>query len=451
MDEHKRQIVELTQGITFGKKSMSIIEVTKSAVEPDAMPGSSTNTREYALWGADNDRPQAVIDENMQDGTSAGALRFKIWAHYGAGVYFFRKRVEKGKEIIEPMLLEELPPEMEDWMWANDLPNLAQAVISDYEWWSFYYMQYLFARGGKIYEVKWQRVKDVRVGLRDPKTGKVPHYVLSGRWPMPKPDEKAKVPAMDRLNPARTPNGMMRHSLPSIDKDYYPTAYWQSNLAWLAVAKKIPQWINANMDNSINVKYHIKIPEKYFIDLYPEDRYKSMDECMKARKDAEAELKLNIDNMLAGARNASKTFYTKIAMNEDTGQPYPGWEITPIPNDLKDTAWLNAYGTAAAALGTAHGVPPSLQGLILATGLGTGSASDVREQFNYYLQLNTVIPRQTTTEWYEIVKRVNGWPRDIHMGYRNIVLQSMNENKSGYIVQNEPNPTTQRKDEEETA
>jgi hypothetical protein len=107
-------VIEIQKGISFGKKSGSIIEVTKRAVEPDAIAPRSTAANKWAVWGSDNNRAQKIIDENMQDGASAGALRFKIWAHYGAGIQFHKLRIEKDREIIEPVRLEDLPAEMED-------------------------------------------------------------------------------------------------------------------------------------------------------------------------------------------------------------------------------------------------------------------------------------------------------------------------------------------------
>lgn len=435
-------IEEIKNGISFGKKSGSIIEVTKAAVEPDALSPMHSTGNKYAVWGSDNDRPQKIIDENMKDGASAGALRFKINAHYGAGIQFYRKSVEKNTEIITPISTDDLPAEMEDFFFENDLENMQQGIVQDYEWWSFFYLQYIPNKAkNRISLVNWQRAKNVRVGIRDPKDGKIKGYHLSGDWPNGTQTNIVEVPVFDKRNPFSKPNAIYRHELSSVDKDYYPVPYWQSNLRWLKVAQAIPEWILSNIDNSVNIKYHIEIPEQYFIALYPEENYKSITECNQARKTAEEAIKQNIDDMLAGKGNVSKIFYSKIAVDEN-GHILPGWKITPIPNEVKDGAWLNAYGTAAAAIATAHGVPPSLQGLILSNGLGAGSASDVREQFNYYMQLNTVIPRQTTLEWFNFVKRFNNWPREIHMGYRNIILQSVNENKSGYQKANEESPTT---------
>ena len=448
-----KRIVEIENGIYFGAKSGSVIEVSKEHVEPDAVNtyGTRSSGKPWATWGDDNDRPQKIVDENMADPASAGSLRFKINAHFGGGLIWHTIKKKKGKviiDIIQEEDLDEIYPdigkEIQEFAFYNDIQNLQQSIITDFEWWSFYHLQYIPNRAeNKILWVNWSRARDIRPEKRDKILGKIKNFYLSGKWPDPKGRKNyAKIPAFDIRKPFRRP-AMYRHQLVSVDKDYFPTAYWQSNLAWLSVAKRIPRWIASNIDNSINIKYHIKVPERYFTSLFPRENYDSDEKWAETLKKKELEFFQNMDKFLTGEDNAMKTFYSKFALDEN-GNQIPGFEINPIPNDLKDGAWLQAYGTSAAAQCTAHGVPPSLAGLILSSGLGTGSASDTREQFNYYMQLNTVIPRQTTLEWYYFVKRFNGWPKDLHLGYKEIVLQTIDQNKSGVDKTAKPNPTTDK-------
>jgi hypothetical protein len=433
---------EIKSGVSFGKNA--VFQITKHEVEPDTKnTKQSASGKPWALWGKKNDLPQVIINENMEQETSAGALKFKIEAHYGKGIYFYRSDIVNGTEVITPIKIKELPSEIKEFIIVNDLVNQQQGIISDYEWFTFYYCQYILNKSrNKIVRINWIRTKDVRAGKRDPKTGRIPAYYVSGNWPNATEGEDiAVLPVFDPLDPFKYPNALYKHQLVSIDRDYYPTAYWQSNFKWLEVAQGIPQWILANITNSVNIKYHVEIPEQYFIDLYPERMYNSLDECQKARKAAEEDLKTQIDNCLAGAENASKIFYTKFAVDENN-QPLPGWKITPLTNDLKDTAWTVAYDTAAAAICTAHGVDPSLSGLRMSKSLNVGSGSDTREKYNLHVQLRTVIPRQTTLEVWEMVKRVNGWDEDIHMGYRDVFLETTDKAKTGTVVQNEESPTT---------
>jgi len=399
----------------------------------------------WAIWGKDNNYPQRVFDENMQDTTSASALDFKIKAHYGKGLYIYRESIDAGgDEKKTPLLLKDCPADMQEFFWRNQIGTFQLGLVQDYEWWNFLYVQYIVnASFTKILGVKWQRTKDVRSGKRDVITGEVPSYFLSSLWPKPTESQYVELPAFSLLNPLNetVPNGIYKHQLPSPDKDYYPTAKWQSNHRWLAVSKKIAQWINANIDNSVNIKYHVEIPEQYFIDLYPERNYETLAECIAARANAERSLKEEIDKCLAGADNAQKIFYTKFAVDVN-GEPLPGWKINVLPNDIKDAAWLSADATAASRILSAHGVDPTLSGLRTGNSLQVGSGSDMREKFNFYLQLHTTIGRQITTEWFDIVSRVNGWPPDIRIGFRDVYLDTLNNAKTGVQVQNEPSPTS---------
>lgn len=437
------QKVESRAGVSFGKHT--VFQITKAEVEPDAVTATQYSGKPWAVWGRRNDYPQVLIDENINQETSAGALRFKIEAHYGKGLYFFKKEKDPkdpSKTRIIPLEITELPPEIQDFYYLNDLPNFFQGIISDYEWFNFYHCQYIPNKSAnKIVQWNWIRTKDVRAGRRDPKTGKIPKYFVSGEWCSNiDPKERIELPVFDTFNPFAEPNAIKKHQLVSIDRDYYPTAYWQSNFKWLQVAKAIPTWILANIKNSVNIKYHVEIPEQYFIDLYPEKNYTSIAECLTARKTAEELVKSEIDKCLAGEENASKIFYTKFAVDEN-GQPRPGWKINELKNDIKDGAWNQAYDTGGAAICTAHGVDPTLSGLRMSKSLNVGSGSDTREKFNFYVQLKTVIPRQTTLEPWELTKRINKWDPNIHLGYQDVFLETLDKSKTGTVVENEDAPT----------
>ena len=443
MVDTENSLVHIDQTVSFGRASGAVIEITKKATEPDAMAKSKASALPYAIWGPDNDQPQRIIDQNMQETTSAGALKFKIAAHFGKGLYWYRESISNGKEIRTPMMLKELPAEMQEFCHNNDLQNFQYGIVSNYEWHEFFPIQYICnAAYNKIMWVSQKRTKDIRIGKRNARTGEIPNFYLSALWPKPKEEQVAVIPAFDKNFPFEVANGIYKHGWPSVDKDYYPTPYWQSNLEWVRVAMKIPRWISSNIDNSVNIKYHVEIPEQYFIDLYPDKMFpESKTACREARKQAEIDIKAEIDKCLAGADNAQKIFYTKFATDPTTNQPRPGWKINVLNNEMQDGAWLNADATAAARISSAHSVNPSLTALVTGSTLNVGSGSDTREKFNVHMQLHTVLPRQKTLEWYDIVQRANKWPDDIKLGYRDLILDTLDNNKKGVEVEHEPTPT----------
>lgn len=439
-----KSVVKIEKGISFGKKSGAVMEVTKSAIEPDSLSVSQTSTNKWAIWGADNDYPQQIVNANVGDPTSAPALNFKIKAHYGLGPHLYKKRIEGDKEIIIPQPWE-LYPEIDDFRYENDLEDTCQELITDFEWFNQVYTQLIPNKAKtKIIQIKRQPTVNLRVGKRDIKDGQIKEVYISGEWPQPSPSDVVGLPVFNKKAPFQYPNAVYIHKQPSVDKIYYPTPAWYSNMKWLEISKKIPSWILSNMENSINLKYHVKIPQEYFLKLYPRENYDSDVAWEEALIEAEEKIKEQMDSFLAGEKNAMKTFYSKFAIDEN-GDPLPGWEIKKVENDLKDEAWLKADSTAAARIASAHSVPPDLVGLILSGNSGAGSGSNVREQFNHYVQMHTVMPRQTTLEWWEIVRRVNGWPRDLHLGYRNIILQTVDNAKGGFQREGEANSTTSNK------
>jgi len=437
------QMKDLGGGFYVSEVTGAVYETTKEAVEPDAGK-RSISANPWARWGSDNNYPQKLIDAVM-GGTAASEIETKQFLHYGLGPFFFRRKVDdKGKENIEFIAEESLPEEIQEFLWLNDWPNFMQGTVADFEWWHAYYVQYVKNGMGKIAQVKWHRMKDCRPELRDPKTGKINNVYISGMWPSPMDGEYAVVPTFDPRD-AASDYGMYKHQLVSIDKDYFPQPAWHGISKWLYVASKIPRWILANIDNSINIKYHVKIPLGYFMQRCPLEAYKSEAEQKKAIAELEQETYKKIDGYLAGEKNVHKAFYSKVAV-DDSGKALPGWEIVVLDNKIQDEAWLRAYGTAEMAITSGLGLSPSISGKVLPNGLGTGSGSDLREQFNFQMQVKTAMPRQTTLEPWEFIKRINKWPKDIHMGYRNVILESTDKNPTGFTKQNEQAPTS-KKDE----
>jgi len=429
------ELQRIEQGIYVS--TSAIYETSKKAIEPDAGTRASLTTNKWVRWGYNNDYAQTLIDAVMADPV-ATLLEKRRAMHWGRGLMFHKKTYDaKGNEQIEFVPDEKVPNEILDFMWYNDWQNFQQGIIADFEWWSAFYVQYIKNGAGKIAEVKWQRMKDVRAAKRNPQTGKIDNYFISGLWPNPVAEEYITIPAFDRLTGSY---GLYKHQLLSIDKDYYPQPGWHGISRWLAIASKIPRWILANIDNSINIKYHVKIPLEYFMKRHPTEMYKTGEERNQAIATDEQDLYRKIDSYLAGESNVNKAFYSKVAI-DDNGKPLPGWEVIPLDNPINHEAWLKAYGTAQMAMASGLGMSPSLSGAVLPNGLGSGSGSDLREQFNFYMQVITAQPRQTTLEPFELIKRVNGWPKDLYLGYRDVVLQTTDQNKGGFAVQNEQSPT----------
>jgi hypothetical protein len=433
---------ELGSGLYLGTGSHAVIETVRSKTEPDTI--YITSGKPYVRWGQDNNYPQTVLDEVSQEVSAANCLLFKADAHYGKGPVFFTPETDEGgKEKIKIIQRHDLPPAIQDFLYDSDYENFVQGIIEDYTWWDFFYVGYQTNKPGtRILHIDWKRAKDVRPAKRDPKTGVLPAFHLSHNFPNPQEGEVAPVPAFDKRDPFRYGYSIYQHKRVSNDRDYFPIPKWHSIMSWLSVAKRIPDWIRSNIDNSMNVKWHIKVPYAYVKkQVGRPDLQDSDEEYKKLFADKAKDIFQAIDDSLTGKENVAKRFH-EIIYHDDEMKQYPGWELIPLKADINDQAWLKAYDTAMAAIVSGSSTPPGLANVTSASGLGAGSGSNIREEFNFYLQLRTEIPRQTTLEPFEIVKRVNKWPREIYCGYRNVLLNTIDQGKNGFQTQGEQNPTT---------
>jgi hypothetical protein len=448
----KKGIEFLGNGIHMSTLTGGVYETTRKETEPGAEVFQKTSSEPWVRWGTDDNYPQRLIDVVKSD-PIATLIGKKIAFLFGRGLMFYKKEVVKdgpgkGTEKIIIVPDEEVPQEVKDFFRINDFKRFMYGVLTDFVWWCSVPVQYVDTQGGKIVGIKWQRRKNVRPEWRNETTGEIENYYLSGFF-----GNGANI----NLNVARIPafkkfgngSGLYIHDLPSVDKDYSPDADWHGITRWLNIASKIPRWILANIDNSLNFKYHVKIPLDYILKRVPEEAYKTRAEWEKAIQEFETALYKKIDDYLAGEKNVHKAFYSKVAV-DDAGKPLPGWEIIPIENSIQHEAWLKAYGTAAMAMISGIGLAPSIAGSILPNGLGSGSGSDLREQFNFFMQVMTSIPREICLEPWEIIKFRNGWPEWLHLGFRDVVLQSTDQNKSGFTKQNEDAPTTDAGDNNKT-
>jgi len=75
-------------------------------------------------------------------------------------------------------------------------------------------------------------------------------------------------------------------------------------------------------------------------------------------------------------------------------------------------------------------VDPTLLGQGASGSLGAGSGSDKREA---YTILNALLytSREQTVEWWNLVSRFNNWDPTLVLGYKNIMLTTLDVNPTG--------------------
>lgn len=112
-------------------------------------------------------------------------------------------------------------------------------------------------------------------------------------------------------------------------------------------------------ENQITIKFHIKIPREYWEKEYG----KAWANGTSAERNSIRSTKISeINQRLVGSQNAGIAFASEFGVSSIDGKTIEGWEIVPIPDKLKDGAYLADNMEATAHLLYALGIDPTLYG-----------------------------------------------------------------------------------------
>lgn len=366
---------------------------------------------DYIPWGADNKFPLAVAELNSRNPVSAGLIGTKADFVAGRELAFYRKRVENGQIYQEFVRF----PEGEEWLEANEARHqLARWTRDIIELGNCGVQMIRNASGNGIAQI-WHtdpnlfRVGQARAGLA--LTYKLADWINDSRTVM-------ELPAYNRAEPLAYQNSFLHVKNYAPGSFYYGVPDWIGAENFIRLLNEIPVWHLAGIRNGYNIKYHIKIPSYYFEKFPPEKR-----------RAKEEELRDEMNNFLAGSQQNAKTLVTKFFV--ENGKPVPGVEVTPIQANLNDNAFTQLFNQGMIAVCSAHGINPSLAGVILNSQLSSGS--ELRNAYNMYLQLKVPHFRDLVLKPLYEVKRANGWPADLQIGLIGHQVTRLDENSEGGV------------------
>ncbi|WP_138993962.1 hypothetical protein [Larkinella sp. C7] len=226
-----------------------------------------------------------------------------------------------------------------------------------------------------------------------------------------KKDDTETVPAFDPARPDNYPVSILhlKDDIPGQDNFGFPE--WWSTEEWSKVANKIPKFHDAGLDNGYNIKYHISIPDDYFL-------VDGLDE--QAQEQRKIDTIRQMGETLSGFENTDKALITfhKVDMG---GKELAGVRITPLDNKMSDDAYTKLFNTANVAQASGHGVLPALAGIDTGTKLG-GSGKELEAAANYQQNFLTYVDRFILLTPLRIAQAVNGWPWEMQFDVRNIQL-----------------------------
>lgn len=387
-----------------------------------------------ACWGIDNLQPLHLLKLLSESNINPQLLWTKVDFATGERIFTYKEDLKKDERSGELVIVKEpvRVPEIEDFFRVIEVNKLMRARATDYYFGGNAFSRLVLARDPEKYGIAFIDHIDstqARSELQNENTGKVDHFFVSSDWinPIYKPEKPIagnmrKYKSFNSNDPLKYFRTIHHSKIYWPGQVYYGIQPWHGASNWIGFANKIPVWMDSNISNSYNIKYHIEYPKDYF--AYMKGKSPQEVQAEKTRVFDE------MDKWLAGQTNAGKTFFTGTFKHPMDGKVQSEWKITPIKNDIKDDAFVSAYTNSNSAMTSAWGIDPSLAS-IQRDGKFASSGSEMRISYQLHIALKVQAARSIMVEPLEIVQKVNGWDPEIKFGFINKNVVTLAESPAG--------------------
>lgn len=408
---------------------------------------------EIMAWGDKNDLPQVrealIADNNIVPQLIAVKRNILV----GNGFFAFKKvrKTQPDGSVKSDIEEVEMPADaalffetsLEGINGEKGFEEFLSAAAGEQMKHALFFSEFIRSNDGKIASVRVLEAKHLRAAKKTAE-GKVATWYWSGFWTKMDGGKSADktvlaVPAYNFDEQKRQAKFLLALGDWLFNDGYYPIPAWQGASEWIELANSIPRFHKANLMNGYNLRWHIEMPADYFLDyqLYNSAVSDEEQKAIKgAAKQAEQNFMDDVNNFLSGVENAGRALFTKYELEKSLGKDLPGIKIKALDYDMKDQALLALFDKSNTANISAQGIHPTLANIETAGKLSSGT--EIRNAFLMWLIVNTHLPRRRMLRVIELVKKVNGWPEDVHFGIRDFEMAALSDSKSGMKESEKP-------------
>lgn len=293
--------------------------------------------------GRDNDLPLEIQETIFSNHLAPRILTGKQQMLVGQGPMLYEMTVKDDQFIKTPVINQAIL----DWLQSINYEDTLLTNASEY-----YYMEGVFEKvftdralrlgnSNSIAEIMPMSSVNCRLAYRKGSKLKIPTHVLVGDWSDGAAKKFDVYPLFDPKNQGVYPVSISYNRLTSFGIGNYTIPDLYGSLEWIKRSSAIPYVIKALTNNSLNIKWHITSPAKYWdkkaeilkINASKENRtYKDQE-----LEDLKNDILKKISDLLSGVDNIGKFWHNeKIIEIVGATQMEHNWEIKPIEQKTKD-------------------------------------------------------------------------------------------------------------------
>ena len=295
-------------------------------------------------FGNNNDIPKEIQETIFPNHLAPTILERKKDLVFGQGPYLYQFRPDGSQATRKPLENEPIQTWLE--LIDHEVLSLQRAI-------EYYYIDNIFTkvrnfRGSRLGRgipplLEELSAKNCRLAYRKTDQRKKATHVIVGDWEnSANKDDFEWYPIWDRNNPGKYPISIHYTNSKSFGMSDYALPKVYGTLPWIKRSTAAPRIIEAFTNNSLNIRFHITSPQKFW-----EDKKKQlMEKCArdpnltyndKMMEELEDEIFDTLSEVLSGVENVGKFWHNQTVTRIIGSQAVEeGWKITPIKQEVKE-------------------------------------------------------------------------------------------------------------------
>ena len=397
---------------------------------------------EVLPYGNNNDIPQLLRDTIYSNPNVPGVFEKKQGLLWGKGPQLYREVIEDNKTVRKL----ENNPEIQSFLDSWDYQDYLLDTVTDFNFVQASATKFVREKGSLIGKNRFHSLEHLNpLWTRLAKAQsqeKATHILYSQFWENNNYNDYKLYKMFDAKNPFSAPNSVMYARNMTFATEHYPIPTIFGALEWIRRSTAVPLILKALSKNSINAKYHITSPAKFW-----EDKRKELETDCEAKEidyddamlqDYERQLFRTIINTLSDDDNVGKLWHTKNIINADgMNLIEQGWTITPIDQNIKDfvDTQIKVGNKADGAVTASLGIHKSLAGIS-----GEGKSDSGSEQLYAYLMYKLIgidIPEYIVMKPMNALLRANFPNSGLKMGFEHGEAQKQEDTTSSQRIKNQ--------------